>query len=225
MEQTWFEPFNPRDYILYREHRLPHWEQRGDGICYFVTWRLDDALPAGRLRVWMAEREEWMSAHPEPWDASTLNDYNERFPERLEQWLDAGAGECVLRNPAMAGIVRDALLHFDGQRYRLRTFVVMPNHVHVLFNLRHATEDTALSRLLKSWKGYTATMANRALGRSGPLWQEDYWDRIVRSESHLSHCEAYIRDNPRKAGLSPGEFIFYDGGRVSLDEPTTKPCA
>jgi hypothetical protein len=53
--------------------------------------------------------------------------------KRIEAWMDAGHGSCILRESAVAGMVQNSLLFFDGQRYRLLAWVVMPNHVHVLF--------------------------------------------------------------------------------------------
>ena len=83
----------------------------------------------------------------------------------------------------------------------------MPNHVHVLFRLlgSHRLED-----VIKSWKGFTAREINRLLQRRGPLWQQDYWDRMIRNEEHLLSCRNYIRDNPMKARLRAGQFLFFE---------------
>lgn len=70
--------------------------------------------------------------------------------------------------PANARIVADALHHFNGERYEIVLFVVMPNHVHVLF--RPLAKNT-LSAILKSWKGFTAREINKRIGKTGALWQ------------------------------------------------------
>jgi REP element-mobilizing transposase RayT len=102
----------------------------------------------------------------------------------------------LLAEPSIAKIVHDALLHFHGSRYELLAHVVMPNHVHVLFRLQ---EGHDLGKTIHSWKSFTAHKINKTLGREGPLWQEEYHDRIVRSEEHLHRLVDYIVENPKKA--------------------------
>lgn len=75
----------------------------------------------------------------------------------------------------------------------------MPNHVHVLVKLAH--ESPSLSSIVHSWKSYTAKQINQQLGRTGPLWMRDYFDRYIRDDAHLHACVEYIRQNPVKAGL------------------------
>jgi REP element-mobilizing transposase RayT len=201
-------PFlDPYSDIAIHEHHLPHWQQ--EEVFYFVTWRLADSLPASWLADWQAEKDAWLRHHPQPWDAETEAEYHDRFSRRIDDWLDSGHGSCLLREPAHAQIVADAFHHFDGQRYDLDSFVIMPNHVHVLFRLK---AGEALEKTLHSWKSFTAKTLNQAAGRSGSLWQEDYWDRIIRNERHLAAVRGYIERNPkgkvghfwkRSAGVSP----------------------
>ena len=91
---------------------------------------------------------------------------------RLDRYEDAGHGECWLRRDEIAALVENALLHFDGQRYRLLAWSVMPNHVHVLCE---CLEGHPLSVIIHSWKFFTSKEANRLLGRSGTFWMEDYF--------------------------------------------------
>ena len=74
----------------------------------------------------------------------------------------------------------------------------MPNHVHVVMDIWH----TPLSRVIKRWKGATATSANRILKRSGPFWQMDYWDTLIRDKPHLQRAIRYVESNPTKAKLA-----------------------
>ncbi|MBI4026092.1 MAG: HsdR family type I site-specific deoxyribonuclease [Verrucomicrobia bacterium] len=196
---------NPLAQIDRHEHRLPHWQQ-GEVFC-FVTWRLADSLPSEKLAQWQAEREAWLRQHPEPWDEAAENEYHERFSRQIDGWLDQGSGSGVLRDPALARVVAEALRHFDQDRYNLVSFVVMPNHVHVVFKPRtpHRLED-----IVKSWKGFTAREINRRLGRTGPLWQADYWDRLIRNERHFVKCVEYIRENPVKAKLRADGFVLFE---------------
>ena len=195
--------FDPFEDIERHRHHLPHWQQ-GE-VWQFVTWRLADSVPQSKLGQWTAEREAWLKFHPPPWDAATEKQYHEQFSGRVDEWLDAGHGSCVLRDARCAQIMARALCHFAGARYELGVFVVMPNHVHVLFRPR---TGHALETILHSWKSFTAKEINKALGRSGTLWQEDYWDRMVRGATHLAACVRYIEQNPIKARLRAGEFVL-----------------
>jgi leucyl-tRNA synthetase len=188
----------------HRPNALPHWQQSEKLV--FVTWRLADSLPQEKLNELEKQRGDWLNEHPEPWDEATEEEYHETFSNQIDQWLDAGAGECVLKDPDLAKIVEGALLHFDGERYMMDSFVVMPNHVHVLFQLK---EGNKLEDVMQSWKSFTAKKINEALGREGVLWQRDYWDRLVRGGKHAGNLRRYVERNPEKANLKEGEFLLY----------------
>lgn len=112
--------------------------------------------------------------------------------------------------------VEDALLHFDGIRYRLLSWVVMPNHLHLLVETQ---PGHPLPGLVHSWKSYTAKRANALLGRSGEFWARDYFDRYVRDEAHRAAVVAYIENNPIKAGLveRPEQWAY---GSAARHDPT-----
>ncbi len=202
--------FNPLTETDISEHKLPHWNQ-ADCFC-FVTWRMDDALPRPLVEEWKRDRDLWLKDHPEPWNAETQRQYHELFSVRLNAWLDAGHGSCVLRQPNIRKIVADALTHFDGSRYHLASYVIMPNHVHVLLRL---IPDFPLPDILHSWKSFTANAINKALNRTGTLWQPEYWDTLIRNDRHFAACLAYIRDNP--AGLNPSSFTLWTKDRDPKD--------
>ena len=83
----------------------------------------------------------------------------------------------------------------------------MPNHVHALF-IQNA--EFPLEKLILGWKTFTARNINKITGRSGNLWQRDYFDRLVRDEQHFRNCIRYIRRNPEKAHLTKDEYILYE---------------
>lgn len=83
-------------------------------------------------------------------------------------------------------------------QYELRAWVIMPNHVHVLFLVK----DVPMSQLIGAWKGFTAKEANRILQRKGAFWQEEYWDTYMRDAEHEARAKRYIENNPLKAKLS-----------------------
>ena len=116
---------------------------------------------------------------------------------RIEEYLDRGFGHCELRNLKVASLVEENWLRFDGMDYRLLAWVIMPNHVHLLVEIW----QKPMTELLQNWKGYTARRVNRVLGRRGKLWQDDYWDRYIRNETHYRKVVHYIEWNPVKAGL------------------------
>ena len=186
------------------EGNLPHWQQ--GNVIYFVTWHTADALPSAKRAELREEKRLWIARHPQPWDETTRQEYHTLFTPKLQEWLDAGNGACVLRKPELADIVGNALLHFDGTRCHIAAYVVMPNHVHVLFRLLGGER---IEKLVKSWKGYTANAINRCLARSGVFWQDEYWDCIIRNDTHFARCWEYIRMNPILANLSEGQFAYY----------------
>ena len=198
-----FRPMDPHGELYRRRRNLPHWEQ--EAATYFVTFRLADAVPQDLLRKWREELEVWLKFHPEPWDAATKHDYQKRFQDNRERWLDQGHGECLLKNEEVSAIVVDSLRHFDSQRYVLDAFVVMPNHVHVLVQ---PAKDYSLSDILHSWKSFSGKAINKLLGRTGAFWQEETYDRIVRDWNELVRYRDYIVRNPEKAKLREGEFVL-----------------
>ena len=184
----------------YHRSHLPHFEA-GEAPQH-VCFRLADSLPAAVVAGWRPE----LSRLPEAWRAAGMR-------ERAEAALDRGHGACWLCRPEVAALVRDAILHFDGIRYVLHAWVVMPNHVHALVT---PLDGWPLSAILHSWKSFTATSANRLLGRRGGFWQADYFDRAMRGEAHFAATADYIHWNPVKAGLcaKPEDWPWSSYGRT-----------
>lgn len=197
--------FNPREEIAKHTTVLPHWEQ--PGATYFVTFRLADSLPVSKLNAWRLERKTWLDSHPEPWNEETELEYHERFSSTIERWLDAGYGDCALRDPSAARIVADALHHFDGKRCVQHAWVIMPNHVHALFTMLGEHE---LGDLVHSWKSFTANQIHIGTQDRGKLWQRDYFDRLIRDIAHFQNCVRYIRKNPVRAKLGTKEYLLHD---------------
>ncbi len=202
-EMPVFRGFDEHADIHQTRRNLPHWEQ--EGATYFVTFRLADAVPQQLAHQWREELETWRKFHPKPWDPKTAYEYRKRFFEQRDEWLDQGHGNCVLRRPDAAGMVRDALEYFDGERYHLNAFVIMPNHVHAILQ---PLPGHSLADILRSWKGFTARTINKLLGRTGTLWMEESFDRIVRDFDELVRYRDYIARNPETANLRTGEFIL-----------------
>jgi REP element-mobilizing transposase RayT len=204
-EKTPFVPMNRESEIDFSCNRLPHWEQ--NRCTYFVTFRLADAFPQPLLDQWDSEREAWMKIHPPPWTEEVEIDYHQRFSNRLEEALDAGHGSCVLREPENSAIVSQALKFFEGERCNQLAWVVMPNHVHVLFSV---IAPWKLAQVIHSWKSYSSKAINAKTGKTGTFWQKDYFDRLIRDSAHLARCVRYIRRNGEKGKLRPTEFLRWE---------------
>ena len=183
------EPTTPPPKAWHSRGYLPHLDQ--PGTVQLITFRLADAVPADVVTAWRAELKLCGSEDAD--DPRTA-----QLRKRIERYADQGHGACWLRDARVAEVVQNALLHFDGERYRVLAWVVMPNHVHVLIE---TLAGFALSRVVQSWKSFTAKEANRLLKRRGPFWMVDYFDRYVRDEAHLSAARSYIEQNPVDAGL------------------------
>lgn len=159
---------------------LPHRDE--PGLIQFVTFRLADAFPEEL-------RSEWAAL------LKIGNDRQRRI--ELEAYLGKGRGVCHLQQPEIARLVEDSFRFRHGEDYELRAWVIMPNHVHLLFKVL----GVPMSQLLDAWKGFTAKQANRFLGRRGKFWQDGYWDTFMRGEEHERRTQKYIEENPVKAGL------------------------
>jgi putative DNA methylase len=170
----------------YSRGYLPHWDH--PGLIQSLNFRLADSLPASVVERWKWE----LTGKPD-------DEVTRQIFRRAEKYLDAGHGECWLRRPELAQMMEDALLHFDGQRYHLLAWCVMPNHVHALIETR---EGFSLADIVHSWKSFTATAANKILQRHGEFWQREFFDRYIRNAEHYKEVLAYIEENPVKAGLA-----------------------
>ncbi len=172
----------------------------------FFTFCRADSLPRELLDDWLRAREAFLAANPLPWDDITEACYHGQFTDKLDEHLDAAHGSCAVRDPGLAQIVADRLHHFDGQRYDLWSYVIMPNHVHVLFTLR---DSESLPDTLQGWKGVSSRLIHKTgLSALNPFWQPDYFDRLIRSPEHFSTVKAYMRENPAKACLKAGFALW-----------------
>jgi REP element-mobilizing transposase RayT len=164
---------------------LPHCETPQEP--QMLTFRLYDSLPSAILMELSHQRQHI--------DAQKMTLERRR---RIEEFLDKGAGDCWLSDVSVAQMTEKALRYFDGQRYTLHAWVIMPNHVHVLLA---PAKGESLPGIVHSWKSFTAHRANAILGRQGPFWQREYFDRKIRNERHFNDAIVYIHNNPLKAFL------------------------
>lgn len=186
----------------YSRGYLPHIDLAG---LQFITFRLHDSLPRSvveKLRAEFAEQSD-----------------RERIREtyrRTEALVDSGTGACWLAQPAVADIVQRQLRFHDGERYELKAWTIMPNHVHVLANIH---PGHSLAKVVQTWKARSARAANVAIGRQGTFWYRDYFDRYIRNEEHYRNCVGYIDMNPVKAGLCSEASQWVYGSARFRDNP------
>jgi REP element-mobilizing transposase RayT len=91
------------------------------------------------------------------------------------------------------------LRFFDSERYRLDAWIVMPNHVHVVF---WPTPNHTVSAIVQSWKRFSAREANKILKKTGEaFWQPEPYDHWIRNDEEHARCCSYVVNNPVKARL------------------------
>jgi Rad3-related DNA helicase/REP element-mobilizing transposase RayT len=183
---------------------LPHWTR--ERAVYGVNFRLIDSLPQEVLRQACAERDAIIfhaRQQSRPLNGEELGRLEELHSERIEKYLDAGYGECWLKNPSIASIAAESLQHFDGERYALLAWCIMPNHVHAVVQ---PAPGFKLTDILHSWKRYISRMANRQLKRGGEFWQPEYYDHLIRDKEELQHAVNYAWQNPESAGLKSWDW-------------------
>jgi REP element-mobilizing transposase RayT len=204
--------FDPKAEHAITWKSLPHWAQVGT-VC-FITWRTGDSLPRAVIERLAAERRQLLGAVGVNADGNWQLELS-KLPPAVRgrvQWslfaawdaeLDGGAGACVLARPELSEIVDRSLRFFDGERYELTDFVVMPNHVHVLAAFY---SEEMLLKQSRSWKRFTSGQIQKSLGRRGEFWQVEQFDHLVRSEEEFLKYRRYIADNPKKARLPAGSY-------------------
>jgi putative transposase len=133
-------------------------------------------------------------------DTMSLTQYRRRLPH----WRMEGAVYFVTwrlhssqapLNHGERTLVKEALLHFDGQRYQIFAYVVMDDHVHVLFI---PLADWEVGAITHTWKSFTANQMQRRFHRRGAVWRDESLDRIVRNDEEFQEKGNYILDNPRR---------------------------
>ena len=184
---------------------LPHWTR--EGAIYAVTFRLADSLPDSVVESWKFEREDIVKTARQmgrPLSEAEETRLDKLFSEKVEAYLDSGAGECWMKSDDIAGIVAGALQHFDDARYRLFAWCVMPNHVHTVVQPFAGYE---LPNIVHSWKSFTSKEANRVMGRTGQFWQPEPYNHLIRDEEDLRRQVEYVLTNPARAGLKNWKWV------------------
>ena len=193
---------NPDAPIEKHDGQLPHWEQ-GE-VLQFVTFRLGDALPREKVMHWKVQSETFRNTWPPPWTPEVEAEYHREFTRKLERWLDQGAGACWFRDESYRILLEEIIMHFHGERVDHPAWVIMPNHVHLLFK-----PIAPIEKLVQAWKSVSA----KRIGK-GSIWQPNYRDTLIRDSGHFANAVRYIRRNPEKAKLRDEEFTLWQSERA-----------
>jgi len=169
---------------------LPHLEKEGGS--YFVTICLA-GLERSRIRL-------------ERYDVDMICRASEPLP---------GTGSLRLIEPGIGKLVEDSLLHFQGERYLLSAWCVMPDHSHAVLT---PLGEWTLAKIMHGWKSFTAHGINALLDRKGQVWQTEGFDHLIRTADHFAGFVRYVERNPVEAGLChcAGEWPL-SSARFSMD--------
>ncbi len=192
--------------------RLPHWHP--PNATYFVTFRLEGSLPKEALEALRREREIEEQRLIQTFQGSALKEQKYALAKRIfahyDELLAHSQQACWLKEPKAAEIVKREIHNLHPNAYHLIAYCIMPNHVHVLIDLQNIPDPapikpgqryTALSHAMKLLKGRTGHACRKVIGGSGPFWQPESYDHVVRDQREFENIVQYILDNPVKAGL------------------------
>jgi putative transposase len=115
--------------------------------------------------------------------------------------------EPVFADFLAADILLEAVLFGRGQQwYYLLSFVIMPDHMHLILIPRGRN----ISECMKSIKGFSARKINLLLSRNGSIWQSGFYDYILDTEEKVLSRMRYIEDNPVRKGLAtyPQDYSY-----------------
>lgn len=191
-------------YINIEFSRLPHWHQTKKVL--FSTFRMADSVPIVAINEYYRLQCEWKRTHSNVEGNTYPNTIWTQTEEWMERWCNKGHGSCLLADINIRKMVTDTIWYKSEKQLFVYAFVVMPNHVHILYTLLEETK-TRSDNFIRNIKRYTARIINKQLGRSGAFWQKESFDRLVRSENDFHRYLNYIIHNPN--GLSPDKYTLY----------------
>ena len=168
----------------YSRGYLPHFDV--PRVIQHITYRLVDSLPDSVLEQMQSEIKILFQEEEKR---------KIELRQRIETYLDSGHGSCILQEPHIASCVVDTWRRFDGERYRLLEWVVMPNHCHVMIE---PFEGFPLAKIVLSWKNYTARFINEYRRCNVNSWERP-WERRtpVRQDTSPNY------DAPVQQEISP----------------------
>ena len=173
----------------FHRRNLPHL-YFDEGV-YFITYRLADSLPSSKVAEIKAAIESLETNDDEKF---------KRLLKKYDDFLDSGLyGKNHLTNPEVAEICKYTLHHPDGKEFKLICYSIMPNHIHIVFELIEG--NRGISKIMQSIKRMSARKSNQILNRTGKFWQDESYDHVIRDNEEYVRIVNYVLGNPVKAGL------------------------
>jgi len=163
---------------------LPHFSQKNQ--YQFITFRTKDSTDDFILR----ELEKSTQT-------TKLTQYN------IDKYLDNSQKGAYLHGEII-DIIKDYLLQVDSELCEILSYSIMPNHIHIIL-----IQNDELSKIMQNIKGSLSFKINKKLGKSGQLWQKDYFDKVIRDEDQFVKTYEYVKNNALKAGLVDADKRFY----------------
>ena len=182
---------------------LPHISERQK--IYAVTFRLHDSLPQHIVMSYMQECEKIFGED----SPSFKTKRDAMLHKKMMELMDAGYGECILKEKSVRRIVEEGFEYIDNNMVSVHAYVIMPNHVHAVLE---TLGETNIQQVIHTLKSYSALRINKCMHRDGCVWQRDYYDRIIRNDTHYANAINYINNNPRYC--LPGEYTLSLGGEL-----------
>ncbi len=175
--------------------RLPHWEVE-DGR-YFVTLHVSGAIPQtgkDQIRALLAEFSRTTNRTAPKWLV-----LQRKIFAAIDKWLDHAPQNSWMKNPKIATIMQEAILHRHQRGdWELLQHVVMPNHIHLFLE----TGTNTLKQVMEDFKRWTGHQSMKLIdAKPKRFWQREWFDHWSRSDEGDDRIIAYIRNNPVKAGL------------------------
>jgi REP element-mobilizing transposase RayT/phage anti-repressor protein len=192
--------------IFYRR-RLPHYQL--DNATYFVTCRLYGSLPKSRIEFLLEEQKarelEIVCLKDKTKRKILMYESNKKHFSKFDEWLTTRtAGPYWMKDDRISQVIADALQYRDGQVFDLICYCIMPNHIHIVFEIGHDVlqpkdnlsiilkrDSIPLYKIMHSFKRYTAYKCNRILNRNGSFWQAESYDHVVRDPNELDRIIIY----------------------------------
>ena len=172
----------------FHRRNLPH-IYYNEGI-YFVTFRIYGSLHSEELKKLHLLRLN-QNIHPAG---------QKKIFKKYDLLLDNPTNNILyLKQPEIMQLCKSSIHYYDGKEYKLICYCIMPNHVHLVFEL--LSKERNVGEIIGSIKKYSARRANKILRKDGTFWQAESFDRLVRDEVELYFTIKYVLLNPVNAGL------------------------
>ncbi len=186
--------------MSYYKRKLPHLQP--EGAEYFITLRLKGSLPQIAIERLKALQKR-LSEESEKNEVATY--IQRKIFKEYEDLLDSGdIGPTWLGKNEVARIVENSIHFRDSKLFEVYAYSVMPNHIHLVFKhlIQEGKKENPVTHIMRNFKRYTARKCNELLGRTGPFWQPESYDRVIRDQEELENMIRYTLNNPVKAELA-----------------------